>query len=662
MATKQLTLVLADTDGSSKDKLGIDLTNLDSLLEKYSKNLTPYPNADYEIISDDESLVTALKELETHTVVGLDIETTGLDPHTSEISLIQIAAPNRPVILIEFRGITNKETLRRFIEHPKIPKVGHNLAFEIQFLTKHLGINPAKTAWIDTMLMSQLLAAGLPPTLEEDAKTGVLPIPDLTRSIKNKKKLKQELNRNLPGSYSLMRVVARELGYSLDKSLQVSDWGKPLTQEQLQYAANDAAVVLPLREALRNKIIDNQLTDAIQVELGALARVAQMGLMGMGLDLDRWGELAKEIETRREDAAKIACQVLKPDHAQLNLFGGEASINLDSNEQVIAALARLGIHTDSTSKDTLDKLSENHPEVFTIIEYRHWSKAHSSFGEKLPTFVNPVTHRIHPNVNQMRAASGRFSFSNPNLQQIPRERQYRSCFVPAPGYKLIIADYSQIELRIAAEIANDSVMIDAYCNEKDLHRLTAALVSGKDIDEVTKQERQLGKAVNFGLIYGMGATKLRIYAETNYGVSMTFDEAQRFRDNFFKGYPGLHQWHQDTACKLRTTKVKDIRTLSGRLRRWKDEPPLTSLLNTPVQGTSADITKLALHKLNSDLDEIGGFPIVVVHDEIVLEVPEDHVAEGSAMLEEAMVSAGKRFLKSVPVVVEAAIADSWAEK
>lgn len=645
------------------DQVGLE--TIETKLKRAEDNLIPYSNANWELVDSDKECLNAINNLSNERIIGLDIETTGLFPHNNTIRLIQIATPSSdiPVYIFDVRRLDRKP-LRDFLNLRKIAKVGHNLNFEIQFLTHHLGINPIKSNWIDTLLMAHLLRPGLPPSLEEDMENGVLPIPELgAKDTKSEKKLKEALNKRLPGPKSLMRVVARHLWYALDKSQQVSDWGKSqLSQQQLQYAANDAKVVLELRDCLREKLIADGLSEAIQIELRALPRVALMSLYGMGINHEKWAKLAEDIKRQKEASEKEACAVFKAENQQLSLFDTDVGINLESKPELIEAMRLRGIKTNSTKKETLEKLAETHPEVLLIMQYRHWSKAHSSFGEKLPTHINPVTGRIHPNVNQTGADSGRFSFSNPNLQQIPRDKKYRGCFVPQEGYVYVIADYSQIELRIAAEIADDERMITAYVNGDDLHRLTASLVGGIALEAVTKEQRQLGKAVNFGLIYGMGAKKLRVYAESNYGVKLSLEEAEGFRGNFFDNYSGLRNWHKSTLDRLRNEDLREIRTLSGRVRYWKESPSLSAVLNTPVQGTSADITKVALKNIGPEFDDLGAFPVVVVHDEIVLEVPEENSEQAASFLETAMICAGQRFIKKVPIEVEATIGTSWADK
>ncbi|KAF8818023.1 putative helicase, partial [Cardiosporidium cionae] len=265
--------------------------------------------------------------------------------------------------------------------------------------------------------------------------------------------------------------------------------------------------------------------------------------------------------------------------------------------------------------------------------------------------------RIHPNFNQYGAESGRFSCDNPNLQQIPRDPRFRSCFIPSPHHKFIIADFSQIELRVAAELANDETMISAYNQKEDLHRLTASLVTGKPLSSIQSADRQLAKAVNFGLIYGMSIWKFREYAENYYGVKLSMKEASLFYSNFFKHYKGIYAWH-DAA---KTRRPLETRTQSNR-RVLLDRSSFTKVLNYPVQGTSADITKESLANLPAALSSLNARIVMCVHDEIIIEAPENEAEESKKILIREMESAGNKFLKRVPCIADAVIGDNWAVK
>ncbi len=221
-----------------------------------------------------------------------------------------------------------------------------------------------------------------------------------------------------------------------------------------------------------------------------------------------------------------------------------------------------------------------------------------------------------------------------------------------------MADYSQIELRVAAEIADDQRMIQAYQEGEDLHRLTASLISGKSLDQVGPFQRQAAKAVNFGLIYGMGAKGLQDYARETYGIQMTEGEAGVFRNRFFEAYQGIARWHQE----LRTSAPEEARTLSGRRHLFSGNAGLSVHTNIPVQGGAADILKQALGILRDELDDIDAYMIAVVHDEIILETDQRDAQQAADILKEGMETAGKHYLKKVPVSVDVKIGSDWGEK
>jgi DNA polymerase-1 len=236
----------------------------------------------------------------------------------------------------------------------------------------------------------------------------------------------------------------------------------------------------------------------------------------------------------------------------------------------------------------------------------------------------------------------------------------RACFIAAPGYQIIKADYSQIELRIVAEISGDRRMLNAYAKREDLHTLTASLITGKPLEEVTAEDRRIAKSVNFGLIYGMGAAKLQAYAEEKYEVFLTLDEAKEFRRRFFQAYSGVRRWHDSIRKTVYVKDIKQIRTIGGRRRRWAKKPRLSELLNHPVQGTSADMLKVAIARLFKLLPKTGAKLIGVVHDEILLECPQTTLKRTSRILKKVMVESGEVYLQQVPVEVEVTISSSWA--
>lgn len=582
-------------------------------------------NIEYIYVDEDEKLDICLKFLSNAAILGIDTETTGLDPINNKIRLLQIASEGNVVVVIDMFKLKEeaKEKLKLIFKTNSI-KVFQNAKFDLEFLvySGFLFNGPI----FDTLLAAQIVR-----------------------------------DNNGPRSFGLGALAAYYLGINLPKEEQKSDFGGRLREEQLLYAAKDAAILLPLREQLIEQIKKGRLIEACKLEFDCVWAVVDMELSGMGLNKEKWNSLyEKYLNEQRKLMTKLNRE-LGSQGMQINMFGEEIStdINLDSQAQVIKALKKKGIELKSTAHSELIEFKDKYEVIQWLLEYRRVSKAIQGFLAPLTQYINTKTERLHSSYRQIGAHSGRFSCSNPNIQQIPRGKEFRECFVPGEGNKFVIADYSQIELRVAAEIAQDKTMIKAYNSGQDLHALTASLMANKDITEVTKAERQAAKAVNFGLIYAMGARGLQSYAKTVYGVSMSLEEAETFRDRFFKAYNGIAAWH---ANMKRAANITETRTLIGRRCIFGTEAGLTGLLNTPVQGTAADIAKKALGLLAPEVKKINAHIIATVHDEILLEVPDAFAKEAAVMLKNTMEKAGEYFLKQVSTIAETTIADSWAEK
>lgn len=578
---------------------------------------------EYRLIKTADELSPYLSALLAAKVVGIDTETTGLDPHGDKLRLVQLAIPAHPVLVLDcFAFLPDGLAMLKEIFASPAVKVFHNAKFDLQFLMGH-GI--AAMPVFDTMLSAQLL-------------------------------------RSSGGSAraNLAAVAAHYLDEEVDKGEQKSNWGEALSESQIAYAAKDAAVLLRLRDAMMPQLYANGLAQIAKIEFACVQAMAQMEYSGIALDQTRWEQLTEETQQLQNDALeKLYAYSGRPTY-QLTLWGEEIPLekgNFESNPYVLQLLRQNGVDVPSTDKRHLAPFAA-HPLVQALSDYRRSAKALSSFLYPMPAMVNPVTGRLHPKYGQIGAWSGRMSCGGPNIQQIPREQAFRRCFCAPPGRKLIIADYSQIELRVAAQISGDRRMTEAYRRGEDLHRLTAALVSDVAAEQVTKSQRQAAKAVNFGLIFGMGAAGLQQYAQQSYGVEMTLEQAESFRNSFFKAYTGIAAWHKD----VRNAKPTEERSLSGRRFMFGANAGASGLYNTPVQGTAADITKAALGLLAKKLLGTDIKIIAVVHDEILLEAAAENAEQTAVLLQLAMEQAGNKILRDIPCVAEATIADDWAGK
>jgi DNA polymerase-1 len=299
--------------------------------------------------------------------------------------------------------------------------------------------------------------------------------------------------------------------------------------------------------------------------------------------------------------------------------------------------------------------------VAKLLEYRGVAKSLSSFGENILEFIEPKTGRVHADFRQIGAPTGRFSCSNPNLQQIPHEPEYRRCFRAPDGKKLVIADYSQIELRILADFSEDRRFIDAFVSGEDFHAATAAQVFAIKTDEVTADQRSFAKRLNFGMVYGIGASRLAMMT----GLSQT--EAENMMRQYFGTFSGLDEYLRNSG--RRVISERTARTASGRLLKLRfdenDRQQIASAkrygVNMPIQGTSADILKRALRLLHDDIRGTSAKLVNIVHDEIVVECDASETEETAQKLTSAMSRAGTDFITKVPIKVDAHIADEWAK-
>jgi DNA polymerase-1 len=327
------------------------------------------------------------------------------------------------------------------------------------------------------------------------------------------------------------------------------------------------------------------------------------------------------------------------------------------------ALQRLGIPVpESTRNWKLQPLALEYPVIATLLEYRTVQKALTSYGQNMIELINPSTGRLHADFRQIGAPTGRFSCTNPNIQQVPHAVEYRRCFSGHPaGRKLIIADYSQIELRILAEFSSDRGFIDAFNSGADLHRVTAAQVFNVQSDQVTKEQRDFAKRLNFGVVYGIGAQRFSLM------TGVTVSEAENVLRKYFSTYNGLDRYLREAANSA--VRERQARTASGRLVRFRyDEQDRQQVSmtqrngkNTPIQGTSADILKRALRLLNDDLRGTSAQIVNIIHDEIVVEAGAAEAEDIAKRVERAMRVAGEEYLTTVPVKVETEIAAEWVK-
>jgi DNA polymerase-1 len=627
--------------------------------------------------SQGQELAQSLRRLEYEAqvdgMVGIDTETTGLDPRTNRVRLVTVATGQYALIVDLFAWSENGavpidwtqpglKELQAFFASD-ITKVLQNAAFDYTFLLSEGA--PLALPIFDTMFASKIVGNG----------SG--------------------------GKNDLGSIIHRVLEVSIDKELQKSDWSQlELTPEQLKYAARDAIALPRLRTELEQQLREAKvgekasLYDIYSLEMKCFVPITMMGFHGMAFDDDAAVALEEKLKAEDEGKKLAFCEHIDalirarfPDDPSQWLpretdgtintrektsgsirLGTKvyAGFNPRSPKQMIAAFLRAGVQLSPGEKGepSLDQnlLAFMRNELPIIDEYMNWREIATrvSDTQKLRRAVSPATGRIHPGYRQLGTDTGRLSCAEPNLQNVPRGEMFRQLFVASPGYSILDADFSQIELRCCAEIADEPRMIEAYLAGRDLHTETAALIADVPHDEVTKEQRLAGKIANFALLYGAGPATLRKQAVSQFRVDMSFEEAQEIVSGFRKAYPKLYAWQ--TREGNATTKAVFSRYGRRRLLVGFNDK-YTTRLNTRVQSTAGDIAKIAIAMLWKTLSKVKASEarlIGMVHDELIMEVRHGSEEHWAAALTSAMERAGAVVLTRVPVVAEAHWGSSWA--
>ncbi|MGD1942356.1 MAG: DNA polymerase I [Leptolyngbyaceae cyanobacterium] len=587
--------------------------------------------------------------------VAWDTETTSLTPRDADLvgigccwgeGLTELAyIPLGHKSGTQLDVATVLEALRPILEGAEFPKVLQNAKYD-RLVLRSQGISLAGVVF-DTMLASYVL--------------------------------NPDTNHNLSDlSLRYLNVSAQSYKDLVPKGNTIADLEIAAVAE---YCGADVHTTYRLTPLLKAELAEYPDLEQLftMVELPLEPVLAEMEYQGIRIDTDYLGTFSKQLET---DLAKIEAKAYE--------LAGE-TFNLGSPKQLSTLLFdKLGLDKRksrknksggySTDASTLEKLQGDHPVVDLIVENRTLSKLKSTYVDALPELVRLDTHRVHTDFNQAVTATGRLSSSNPNLQNIPIRtafsRQIRAAFIPESGWKLVAADYSQIELRILAHLSEEPVLVQAYNNREDVHALTARLLFEKD--DISTEERRLGKIINFGVIYGMGAA--RFAREAN--VDRT--EAKSFIDRYYERYPAVFEYLQQMQREaiaqgyvqtlmgrrryfnFTTTKLRDLLGSDPNqidldsLKRMSgyDAASLRAAANAPIQGSSADIIKVAMIRLHEVLKGYQTRLLLQVHDELVLEVPPEEWTELEPKITEVMESA---VALKVPLVVDASSGPNWME-
>jgi DNA polymerase-1 len=584
----------------------------------------------FEYITDIEPAKKAVSILlKGDLPLGLDTETAkldefighpkaGLDPHLTRIRLIQMYGGGDTVYIFDLFELD----IGVFAPLWNLPMVAHNAVFDLKHLL-HAGVSPEKIGC--TMLM-------------ENALTGKLP--------------------------SLAALSRQYLGLGMSKEEQTSDWNVPeLTRDQLSYSGMDAVAVKKLYQILSDLLKQGKRAKTYALMRDAMPAIAQLELNGIHFDVEKHAKLMKAWQIKKPDAAEKLKQVLGPytspdSPKQLSDW---LKACLEPDDLNIWPKTKTGqLKTDA---NTLARYPE-HPLATPLLLYKEADKMLSTFGTGYTEHINPKTGRIHSNFRLGGTTTGRFSCYSPNIQNPPRDKSFRELFSAPPGRSIIVADYEQIELRIAALVSGDKNMLEIYKRGQDLHKMTAATTADVPSEEVTKDQRQAAKPVNFGLLYGQGYRGLARYAKATYGVNMTENDAKLAKEAFFKAYPDLRSWQQSAAQEAERT--KRVVTPCGRTRDFNKEARgyrYTEALNTPIQGGAAEVLMAALSRLPKCLKGIDAKLVNIVHDEIVLEVDNKDIDCAKAALEKAMVEGMLAVFPQASTrnLVESKSGNNWAE-
>lgn len=591
----------------------------------------------YQFINNPKAQKKLVDNLLQQKVVCFDTETTSLNELEAELVGMSFSYKKGLAYYIPFSEnreevLQTLEIFRPFFEKEDLLKVAHNLKFDYKVL-KQYDIT-VKGAMFDTMIAHYLL--------NPDGRHGM----DYLSEV--------YLNYKPVSIETIIGKKGKKQGNFRDADLRT----------QTDYAAEDADVTFQLYELFAPQLKKENLEELFfNIEMPLMEVLAKMELAGISLD-EKW--LAQESVDLENDLKQLETKIFELSGEEFNMNSpkqlGEIlfeKLQLDPK----AKKTKTGQY--ATSEDVLQKLNSKHEIIKHILEYRTYQKLKSTYVDALPSQIEKKDNRVHTNFSQTTAATGRLASVNPNLQNIPirtvRGQQIRGAFVSGEGKKIISADYSQIELRLIAEISGEDNMIKAFQDGEDIHASTAAKLFKIPLAEVSKTQRSQAKTVNFGIIYGQGAFAL---AEQT-GLSRT--EAKQMIEAYFETYPKLKEYMAEQVSKAR--QLGYVETILGRKRHLKDINSNNfvvrghaerNAVNAPVQGSAADIVKIAMIKIARELEEqqLTTKMLLQVHDELVFESPVDEIDAASKLIKTEMESALKT---QVPLLVEIGVGNNWLE-
>lgn len=620
---------------SDKNKSQGDLFG--AYVEEAERHSLDEKRVDYQLITDIDQLSRMVNTMLSHDKFCFDTETDSPDPVSAQLVGLAFSsiAGTGFYVPVNIPGALNEadviEIIRPLFENPATLKIAHNYKFDYLMLYK-AGLT-VQGRIFDTMIAAYLIDAN--QRLKMD---------DLAKSLLNYEPVPIE---QLIGKGKAQKSMA-ELS----------------AEEVYLYACEDADITLRLYEILHKRLETDELSEIADVIDFPLSEVlAEMELHGVKLDVEKLTEFSGELE---KDLSQLESKIYEE---------AGTEFNINSPQQLGAILfGQMGLPSGkktktgqySTNEDVLVRLAVNYDIARYLLDFRQLSKLKSTYVDALPALINPQTNRLHTVLNQCVAATGRLSSSNPNLQNIPirteRGREIRKTFIADDGFNILSADYSQVELRVIAHIAKDVAMIEAFNNDEDIHARTAKEIYGlASLDEVTPDQRRKAKEVNFGIPYGVSAFGLA----SRLGISNT--EGKEMIDQYFERFPNILMYINETKAFAR--EYGYVKTLNGR-RRYVPEIKSGNwtlrgfaervAINMPIQGTAADIIKLAMIQIHAWLKEHKkkSRMLLQVHDELVFEIHESEMDEVPAQIKHLMESA---YALDVPLKVDMGTGRNWLE-
>ncbi|WP_341936744.1 DNA polymerase I [Marinimicrobium sp. C2-29] len=598
-------------------------------------------DTDYETVTDQKRLEHWLKQLKQSELFAFDTETTSLHAMEAQIVGLSFAVEPGQAAYVplghDYMGAPEQldrdevlAQMKPLLEDPKQAKVGQNLKYDRNVLRNH-GIDLQGIAY-DTMLESYVLNS---TANRHDMDTLAL----------------KYLDHRCTSFEEIAGKGAKQLRFN-----QIA------VEQAAPYAAEDADITLRLHrhfwpELSATQSLKQVFTDLEMPLVPVLANIERNGAL---VDAKRLGEHSQELGTRlaqlEQEAHEIAGRAF-------NLGSPKQLGEILFEEQQLPVVKKTPKGAPSTSEEVLQELALDYPLPKLLMEYRGLSKLKSTYTDKLPQMINPATGRIHTSYHQAVTATGRLSSSDPNLQNIPirteEGRRIRQAFIAPEGYKVVAADYSQIELRIMAHLSEDAGLLRAFEHNLDVHKATAAEVFGVALDDVSPEMRRRAKAINFGLIYGMSAFGLAKQ------LHVGRQEAQEYIDRYFERYPGVQRYMDNIRAHAhdkgyvetlrgRRLYLPEINARNGNLRQGAER----TAINAPMQGTAADIIKTAMIEVDRWLlaEKLDARIMMQVHDELVLEVAEDQL---KAVQEGVIERMSRAESLKVPLLVEAGVGENW---